>query len=243
LVIGPGLIGTALIGTALIGTAQIGTAPAGAAPIGRDQAQRLARDELSKAIYHQHESIPQAIGDFIGRLLRKIFDSASHVTPGGSWTVVALVLVAVVLIAIAVRVGPLRRPVTQKAPITDSGARPLTARQLREEAEASTGKGDYTAAIVARFRAIAVSLEERDVLVPDAGRTADELATQAARLFPGQAADIAAAARLFDQVRYGGAVGAPEDYERVRQLDDRLGRMRPGGGVVLANAGAMGGPL
>jgi Domain of unknown function (DUF4129) len=228
LVIGPGLIGTA--------------------PIGRDQAQRLARDELSKAIYHQHQSIPQAIESFIDKLLQKIFDSASHVTPGGAWTVVAIVLAVVILIAIAVRLGPLGPSATRKAPIADAGTRPLTARELREQAEASaaaadasTGKGDYTTAVLQRFRAIAISLEERGILVPDAGRTADELAAQAGRLFPGQAADIAAAARLFDDVRYGDAVGAREDYEQIRQLDDTLGRVRPGTGVVLANAGEIGG--
>ena len=224
MVIGPGLIG-------------------GTAPIGRDQAQRLARDELSKAAYHQHQSVPQAIVNFIGKLLRKIFDSASNATPGGAWTVVALVLVVIILIAIAVRLGPLRRSATQRAPITDAGARPMTARELREQAEAdaalaSAGKGDYSTAILQRFRAIAASLEERAVLVPDAGRTADELAAQAGRLFPGQATDIAAAARLFDDLRYDDGTGAREDYERVRQLDDTLGKARPGAGVVLANAGA-----
>jgi hypothetical protein len=220
----------------------------GVGPIGRDQAQRLARDELSKAIYYQHQSIPQAIESYISRLLRKFFDSASHATPGGAWTVVAIALVVVILIAIAVRIGPLGPSATRKAPIADPGTRPLTARELREQAEASaaaadasTGEGDYTAAILQRFRAIAVSLEERGVLVPDAGRTADELAAQAGRLFPGQAADIAVAARLFDDVRYGDAVGARGDYERIRQLDDIMGRVRPGAGVVLANAGEIGG--
>jgi hypothetical protein len=213
----------------------------GVGPIGRDQAQRLARDELSKAIYHPHQSVPQAVMGWISRLVHKILDTASNATPGGAWTVVALVLVAIVVIAIFVRLGPLRRSARRKALITDPGARPLTARQLREQAEASAGTDDYTTAIVQGFRAIAVSLEERGVLVPDAGRTADELATQAGRLFPGQAADVAVAARLFDQVRYGGLVGAQDDYERVRQLDDVLGGMRPGTGVVLANAGVMDG--
>jgi hypothetical protein len=215
-------------------------------PIGRDQAQRLARDELSKAVYHQRQSIPQDIADYIGKGLRKIFDTAGNVTPGGAWTVVSLVLAVIIVAVIAARLGPLRRSASHKAPLSDPGTRPLTARQLREQAEASAalasaGNGDYTAAIVARFRAIAISLEERGVLVPDAGRTADEFALQAGRLFSRQAAGIATAARLFDQVRYGDGVGAGDDYEQVRQLDDALGQVRPGDGVVLAHAGALGG--
>jgi hypothetical protein len=164
---------------------------------------------------------------------------------------VALGLVVIIVIVIAVRLGPLKPAARRAVPITDAGTRPLTSRQLREAAEASaaaadaarasTGMGDYTTAILQRFRAIAVSLEERGVLVPDAGRTADELATQAGRLFPRQAAGIAAAARLFDQVRYGDGVGARDDYEEIRQLDDALGQVRPGDGVVLAHVGALGG--
>jgi hypothetical protein len=194
-------------------------------PIGRDPAQRLARQELSKAIYHQ-TSIPRIIVEHILSFLRKVFASASGVTPGGWWTVVALAsLVVIVGAVIAVRLGPLARSARWTAALLDPGARPLTARQLRESAEASAAAGDHGTAIVQRLRAIAAGCEERGILAPQAGRTADELARQAGLAFPGHGADLAAAARLFDQVRYGGDAGSQDGYELLRDLDETLAKL------------------
>lgn len=197
-----------------------------AGPIGRDPAQRLARQELSKGIYHR-TSIPQEILHAIDQFLQRLFGGASQATPGGWWTLVALaaVLVAVVAVVIA-RLGPLRTT-GRAAPVHDPGTKPLTARQYREAAGASAAEGDYSTAILQRFRAIAVSCEERQVLPPDAGRTADELAAQASARFPGHEAGLAAAARLFDQIRYGDGTGTRDGYERLRDLDDALARMTP----------------
>ncbi len=208
-----------------------------AGPIGRDQAQRLARAELSKAIYHQ-ESIPHAIVHAIGSFLQKIFDSVSQVTPGGGWSVVALVGLAVAIVAaVATQVGPLAGPARRATLLADPGTRPLSARELREAAEASAATGNYSAAILARLRAVATSCEERGILVPDVGRTADELATQLGTRLPERRADLAVAAGLFDQVRYGDGVGTPDGYRRLRDLDAEVGRLRPGGGLVLAGGG------
>lgn len=201
-------------------------------PIGRDPAQRLARDELSRAIYHR-QSAPQAIAHFISSLLAKVFDGISQVTPGGGWTVVALVALVVIIVGVIVaRIGPLAPSARRSVPLLDAGTRPLTARQLRDASAGSAAEGDYSNAILQRLRAIATSLEERGVLPPDAGRTADELAAQAGRLFPARGGDLAVAARLFDQVRYGDGTGTPDGYERLRALDDALTRLSPAGAAT-----------
>ena len=78
-------------------------------PIGRAPAQRLAREELSKAVYHQ-TSIPQLINKYLGLFLGRIFTDVSRVTPGGWWTVLALAGLAVLIVAtIVIRLGPLAR--------------------------------------------------------------------------------------------------------------------------------------
>ena len=196
-------------------------------PIGRDPAQRLAREELSKAIYHQ-TSILQTVGHAIVSFFQAIFDGASRVTPGGWWTVVALAaLTAVIGSVVAVRLGPLARSASRTASLLEPGVSPLTARQLRDAAEAGAAAGDYGTAILQRLRAIAAACEERGILVPAAGRTADELAAQAGMSFPGHALDLAGAARLFDQVRYGGRTGTREGYEGLRDLDVALTRLGP----------------
>jgi hypothetical protein len=196
-------------------------------PVGREAAQRLARDELSKPIYHQR-SLSQAIGHWVSSLLNSLFDGASSVTPGGWWTVVALAALAVAAAAlVAARLGPVARSGRRPGPALDPGSRVMTARQLRDAAAASAAAGDYTAAIVARLRAIGASGEERGILTRNAGQTADELAAAAGARFPGQVTELAIAARLFDQVRYGGEAGTRDGYERLRQLDEALAGQQP----------------
>jgi hypothetical protein len=206
----------------------IAASPGAAAPIGRVPAQRLAQEELSKAIYHHPPSVLGYISHAIGSVLAWLFAHASSGTPGGGWSVVALAALAVLIVGVVTaRVGRVRRSARQQALVLDPGTRPMTAGQFRDAAEASAAAGDYAAAIVGRLRAIAVSCEERGILQPDAGRTADELATQAGVRFPGFQAALASAARLFDQVRYGDGTGTRDGYERLRELDVALARLSP----------------
>ena len=62
----------------------------------------------------------------------------------------------------------------------------------------------------------------------NAGQTADELAAVAGARFPGHATELAFAARLFNQVRYGGEAGTRDGYERLRRLDEALARQAAG---------------
>ena len=112
--------------------------------------------------------------------------------------------------------------VRRTAALLEPGVRQLTAAQLRDAAQASAAAGDHGTAILQRLRAIGAGCEERGILVPEAGRTADEFAKQAGMVFPGQAADLTAAARLFDQVRYGGDTGTSDGYQLLRDLDVTL---------------------
>jgi Domain of unknown function (DUF4129) len=192
-------------------------------PIGRDPARRLAQEELSKPIYRQTSILRS-----VEHAIQSVFDGASRVTPGGWWTVVALATLTVVTgSVVAVRLGPLAQSARRAASLLEPGISPLTARQLRDAAEAAAAAGDYGTAILQRLRAIAVACEERGILVPAAGRTADELAAQAGMSFPGYARDLAGAARLFDQVRYGARTGTREGYEQLRDLDVALTRLGP----------------
>jgi hypothetical protein len=192
-------------------------------PIGRDAARRLAQQELSKAIYHPRVSLPQWIINTIREILRRFFHAASGSTPGGSWTLIALAVLAVLVITtVLVRIGPVARSARQKHPVL--GSEKLTAAQCRDRAEEAAARGDYSTAVLERLRAIATSFEERGVLPPDAGRTADELAAQAAARFPGNRAELADAARMFDQIRYGDGTGTAAGYQRLRDLDDALAR-------------------
>jgi hypothetical protein len=190
-----------------------------AGPIGRDPAQRLARQELAKAIYHPHESFIQWLED----QLDKLFNNASVSVHGGWWALVALTGLAVIVVAVAIRqIGPLARSRARRSPGPLHATVAMTAQQHRDLAERYAADGDYAGAIGEYLRAIATGLEERAVLAPSPGRTAAELAAEAGRLLPGQADELTAAARLFDEVCYGGRSGTRDGAERLRALDGAI---------------------
>jgi Domain of unknown function (DUF4129) len=199
-------------------------APGPAGPwhgIGRQAAQRLARAELSKRIYHRHPSLLRQILDAVTRWLDRLFREASA-APGGWWGLVALLIVLVVVIAVILhRIGPVART-RRRAPEPVRGTHARTARELRDSATALAASGDYSGAICETVRAIAAELDERMVLPPRAGRTADEFAAEAGQALPRHAADLRAATRPFNEIRYGHRSGNRQGYERVRELDSAI---------------------
>jgi hypothetical protein len=208
----------------VVRVAQAGPSVGQAGPIGRQAAQRLARQELSKAIYHPHESFLT----WLNHQLDRLFNSASGAVPGGWWTLVALAAAAVLIAAfVFARVGPVASSRRQASTGLLGGARPMTAQQHRELAENLAQAGDYSGAVLEYVRAIAVGLEERAIILPGPGRTADEFAAEAGRLVPALAAELTAASQLFDDIRYGGRDGTRDGYELVRDLDHAVREASP----------------
>ena len=200
---------------------------AGGTPlVSRQTGQTLARSELSKAIYHRHESLAQRLLDAISRLLNDLY-SAGQSFPGGWWAVVALAaLTALALTLVLTRLGPLARAHREAGPLVPSG-QPLSAADHRQRAARLASDGDYAGAILETVRAIARQLEERAVLSPRLGRTANEIAAEAGLVLPAEAAALRDAAQLFDDICYGQRPGTPAGYALVHALDTRLQSARP----------------
>jgi Domain of unknown function (DUF4129) len=195
--------------------AAVGRAPG----IGRLQAQRLARAELSKPEYHRPVPLAQRVIAVILSFAGRVFHAASGAVPGGWWGLIALAALAVILTAVVLNwIGPVARTRRGPGSLTADGAA-RTAREHRQQAQRHAGTGDYAAAIIECVRAIAAELEERGVLPPRAGRTADEFAADAGRALPAYAGALQDAARLFDEVCYGQRPGSREGYERLAGLD------------------------
>ena len=208
---------------------------AGGGPgIGRRAAQQLARRELSKVIYQ-----PPLLQRFINWLSRILTLVNGHV-PGGWWALITLNVAAVLVIAAVIfRIRPARSGRSTSGALLQGTA--LSALDHRRQSERLALAGDYAAAIIGCVRAIAVGLEERDVLPPGPARTADELAADAGRALPSHARALTDAAHLFDDIMYGGRDGAETGYQRVRQLDADLQTARPGSSTgELPPAGAAG---
>jgi hypothetical protein len=199
-------------------------------PVDRDQARELARRELQKQIYHRDEP------SFLDRVMRKISDwlnsvldhvPGNHAGGSGSWAALVVLLILLVLIAAAVwwRVGTVRRNAAERGSLLDDTH--TTAEDHRAAAERHAAAGEWPEAIRERLRAIARDLEERVIVEPRPGRTADELASEAGAALPDHADDLVAGVRIFDDVWYGGRTGDAEGYRHLTELDRRLQSARP----------------
>jgi len=190
--------------------------PASGPLIGRRTGQRLARHELAEI------SIWQRILTWVVRLL----NSAGTAVPGGWFGLIALAILAVLA---GTAVIYLVRPTTSRRIRAESvlGDKPLTARDYRLAAERLAAAGNYAGAIVQTVRAIAADLDERGVLPPRPGRTADELAAEAGRELPSQAETLRTAARLFDDIRYGDKEGGLAGYQLVSRVAENVRTARP----------------
>jgi Domain of unknown function (DUF4129) len=218
-------------------------------PVSRSEGQRLARAELSKSIYHPSVPLLQRITQDIHNALDKVLNPVHLAGPSGSWwAVIALIVLLVLAVAaVLIWIGPVGRRGRGGAGAVLSAMR-LSSRDHRERAERMAAAGDFTAAVIESVRAVAMELEERGVLVPRTGRTAAELAAEAGARLPGHAAGLRQAARLFDDVMYGGRDGTAEGYQQVRDLDESIRAARPVSDAAVADAevplaGAAAGPV
>ncbi len=179
--------------------------------IGRQAGQRLARQELAEIPWWQ-------------RILNW-FGHAGNAVPKGWFGLIVLAVLATVAVGVALAwVRPARSRRRQDRAVLTGTVR--TAADYRASAERLAAAGDYTEAIIERVRAIAAELEERAILRPRPGRTADELAAEAGHHVPGVAADLTTAARLFDEVRYGGRAGTQAGYAWVTRADSQVQEAR-----------------
>ncbi|MET8227909.1 DUF4129 domain-containing protein [Streptomyces sp. NPDC005301] len=205
--------------------------------IERDPAREAARRELSKGMYHENDpSLFQRALDAFWEWLGKLLGATSAATPGGALGLVVIVLaVLAVLGALWWRLGSPRRAATSSAVLFDD--RPRSAAEHRAAAEAHAAQGHWNQAVQERMRAVVRSLEERALLDPRPGRTADEAAAEAGRTLPSHTDRLRAAARDFDDVTYGGRSATEATYRRLAALDGDLERTKP----VLAGHAAHGG--
>lgn len=195
-------------------------------PVGRDQARQMAERELEKPVYHRDRPsfVDEAL-DKVKEWLDKILPDAPKPGPGsggGSFTLVILLLLAAVLIAAVWWWMRGRGNVRSKKALLEDA--PSRAVDHRAAAEAFAAEGRWAEAIRERLRAVARDLEERAILDPRPGRTARELAAEAAAVLP---VDLGEGVRVFDDVWYGDRPGTPEGYRLLTGLDQAVQAARP----------------
>lgn len=204
----------------------------------REAARRAAERELSRPVYHQDDPGPirRALDWFWDRL-SDLSSAASDVAPGGTVGLVVIVLVVILLlVALRMRLGALRRTPKTDTGLFDEG--PRSADDHRTAAEAHAAAGRWSEALQERMRALVRALEERALLDPRPGRTADEAATEASRSLPRHTDALHAAARSFDEVTYARRPADAAAYARLRDLDTALQATTPEPAKTGAGAGA-----
>ncbi|MGW6062174.1 DUF4129 domain-containing protein [Streptomyces sp. NPDC055189] len=195
--------------------------------IPRDPAREAAERELSKPPYHEND--PSLLQRALNRFwdwVDDLFTAASGATPGGGLGLLVIVIAVLALIGLLWwRLGTPHRAPTSAPALFD--ARPRTAAEHRATAEAHAARGHWNQAVQERMRAIVRSLEERALLDPRPGRTADEAAAEASRTLPAHTAELHKAAQSFDAVTYGARTATEPTYDRLTALDEALTRTRP----------------
>lgn len=198
--------------------------------LGREAAREAARRELVKPPYQVDRPglVERALDWVDGELQRLLERVTGSGTPSWLGVLVILAVVAVLGIVLYRRVGAPGR--TARADRTlFAGGGPRTAAEHRAAAEDHATAGRWAEAVRERLRAVVRDLEDRGLLDPRPGRTADEVAAEAGQALPECAADLAGAARTFDDIWYGGRTATPEHDATLRALDGRLRRSRPVG--------------
>lgn len=195
--------------------------------IPRAPAREAAERELSDPAYHENDpSLLQRALNRFWEWVDDLFTAASGATPGGALGLFAIVIAVLALVAaLWWRLGTPHRTSIPSPPLFD--ARPRTAAEHRAAAEAHAAQGHWNQAVQERMRAIVRSLEERALLDPRPGRTADEAAAEASRTLPAHATELHAAAQSFDAITYGARTATEPTYHQLTTLDTALARTRP----------------
>lgn len=190
-------------------------------------ARRWLLDELAKPAYAAAEPTPfdRAVQAFL-TWFSGLFDVRGSSTPPVLLAVAIALVVAVLVVALLLFGLPrINRRSAVGALFGDDDRR--TADEMRRAAEAALAQGDFSLAVLERFRALARGLDERTLVAVFPGTTASAFAVSAARAFPPEHGELRAAAELFDGVRYADEAATREDALSVSALDDRLAAARP----------------
>jgi hypothetical protein len=195
--------------------------------IGRDEARTAARRELSKQEYQRDQpGLAERALRWVWDQINELLDRAANTAPFG-WAGLAVIaaVIVVAVIALRLRLGPMAGR-AKAAQVLFSG-RPMTAAEHRAAAAAHESAGEWAQAIRERLRAVIRGLEERGLLDPRPGRTADESATEAGAVVPGCATELRAGAQTFDDIWYGGRPATEEAARSLRALDQQVAAAQP----------------
>ena len=198
------------------------TAVASVVPVDPDapDATEWLITELSKPEYQAakptlFDRIAQAISDWFQSLEL----GSANTPPAVALTVIFVIVAAGLVVALLIFGLPRlnRRSRVTGALFGDDDAR--SAARMREAAQRAAQRGDYSAAVVEMFRAIARGLAERTIVTTTPGTTARGFAENTGLAYPALARRLADAAANFDGVRYLDRTASEAEYQAIAALE------------------------
>lgn len=189
-----------------------------------DEARSELRRELLKPEYHDTDVLGRIL-DWIDRALDQTVDRASSSPPLATFaTILAFLLLGLGLAWLLSQARRTPRLPGSAGPVVED--RSATADELRAAAERALTAGRHEVAVVDGFRALAVRQVERGWIDERPGATAREVAAALGAAHPEQHHRVAAAAGLFDEVRYGDRPATRDQAVAMLALDDALAGVR-----------------
>lgn len=133
-----------------------------------DEAQQWAEDELSKPEYQQAKPnwFDQLVRDVVDGIIGLFNGDGTGSVAPIALTIIAIVLIAAIVVALIIWGRPRASRAVRRRTDLLGERDDRTAAQLRADADRAAKAGDPGAAVVLRFRAIARSLLERDLIDP-----------------------------------------------------------------------------
>jgi hypothetical protein len=191
-----------------------------------EEARRWAVEELGKSEYR--EATPSWLQtlwmDFLD-WLSSLDGSAQSAGPLPT-PVIGIVVALIIAVAVILARPRLNAASRQPKDVFEADYE-VTAADYRRRSEASAAAGNWGDAVVDRFRALVRSAEDRTILDPQPGRTADEVARELSVPFGAEGHRLDHAARTFDAVRYGNMAPGSSDYADMAALDAALEAGKP----------------
>jgi Domain of unknown function (DUF4129) len=194
--------------------------------LGREEARELARRELADPAYDAEPPLLQQIVAWIIERIQELIDRTAGALSGSVGGRILVVVLGLIVTLVILRMGPLARRGTRSDPLFPTERR--SAAEYRAAADAAAVRQDWSTAVIERYRAVVLGFEERGLLDPRPGRTADEAAAEGGAVLPELASGLRAGSILFDAVRYGGRTATTADDALIRRLDEDAIRARPG---------------
>jgi hypothetical protein len=194
-----------------------------------DTARQWVVDELSKDAYDATgRSWLQRLLDWVQSLFERIDKASGGLEFAGVPGAVVAIVLAAVLVAIIILIvwGPMRASRRRKASHVVFEDDVRDSKAMRSAAEDAAARGDWTLAVIERFRGIVRDVEQSGWVPVFPGMTAHEFVTHAGMRVPSLAGELDWAGDIFDRIRYGHDAGSSAHYERMVALDGETASAR-----------------